>query len=64
MKVYIMLRTAPLRFVSEYVGVSSTRAGAEREFRKMYPHMYKDGDSYVSSKIGEPYILQIKEEVV
>lgn len=63
MKVYVMTIAEP--FGEEtFKGVASTKKRAEKELRRMYPHMKQSGfDSYVADNTNT-LLLFIREEEV
>lgn len=64
MKVYIMTVSKP--FGEEiFKGVASTRKGAEKELRRIYPHMKPSGaDSYVADNTNTLLLFIREEEVI
>lgn len=64
MKVYVMTMAKP--FGEEiFKGVASTKKRAEKELRKMYPHMQPSGhDSYVADNTNTLLLFIREVEVI
>ncbi len=64
MKVYVMTIAKPFE-EETFKGVASTKKRAEKELRKMYPHMKPSGhDSYVADNTNTLLLFIREVEVI